>query len=224
MKKNLFAFFTIVIVSLPFLIYFGFFARNGIAYDQQQWAHFATFISAFAAIANLYVVYGLAQEAKELTRQGQEESRIYQDAYERPLLYLSQRLNHSERVWYITNIGRGAALNIRVSFQFSVPNDSGFNELVKCYALPGGKNTIVIDSPNKGIKRACVVYEDIRQRTFISVANNHETLVRELPNFSDIAFDDGFTFRSNDLVEIEEKAVSNSVAYYSNTGIRIFIE
>jgi hypothetical protein len=191
-------------VAIPVIVYAFQFGKNGVSQVQENWSHFASFLTAFASIANLIVVYGIALEAHAISEHSQNESKLFQDAYERPLLYLSQRIGTNDKYWYISNIGRGAALNIRIAVEFAHSNlpENKAQFLIKSYALPAHNSTLLIKSEVRAIVRVYLVYEDLRKRQFVSVSNNHETLVEELSNFKTIVFDDNYSFDRNQLDRI----------------------
>jgi hypothetical protein len=215
---------SLVLVVVPIVFYSAWFGPAGLSKNQGNWASFATFITAFATIANLFVVYGIAVEAKELTSQGNEESRLFQEAYEKPLIYMSQRTG-SSKLWYINNLGRGAALNIQIAIEFSPTGliEHKPTHLVKAYALAAHKGSLVVSSQFRGILRFFVIYEDVRQRKFISVSNNHETKIEELSNFKSIDFGN-YTFDEATLAKISSLPHTNTDQFLTSWQCTIVAE
>lgn len=39
-----------------------------------------------------------------------------------------------------------------------------------------------------------MIYEDVRQKKFVAVANNHETITQEICELDKFVFDDDYTF------------------------------
>lgn len=217
------------LVAIPIFFYLLIFGSHGLSRDQEQWSHFATYITAFASIANLIVVYGIAREAQVLSEQGQEESRIFKEANEKPVIYLSQRIDST--AWFISNIGRGAALNLRIGIEINLPGGKPFGPkvIVKGYALAPERDTLVVNT-NRHISRFFIFYEDVRQQTYISVTNNHETIMRKIGSFDSptefepITFDDQTKVTLDELIEISRLRTTNPTAFSRSDEIHIFPE
>jgi hypothetical protein len=205
-------FIALLVLLLPTAYYFITFGKNGRSKDQEEWANFASFISAFASISSLLIVYIISRQANKIAERSHEENRLYQqensilqDANERPILYLNLHFAEGQDHWKISNVGRGPALNVKLHITFSkfMGIEIKAQQLIRCYAIPGSHGNLVVECNRYGIQRFVMVYEDVRRRKYLSIADNHNTIVERMDDsFEGVTLDNGTVFTKDDLSEI----------------------
>ncbi|WP_188769921.1 hypothetical protein [Emticicia aquatilis] len=135
----------IVVIIIPIIPYYCTFSiksnqtSNWPNFSNQtsDWSNFATFFAAFISLANLFVfiyfselIYKYNLKRDELI----EEKEKQIEALEKPILAFNQT---QESIYEVTNIGRGAALNVKVFVNQKVENDNGEYQCwgYRCYSM-----------------------------------------------------------------------------------------
>lgn len=102
-----------------------------------DWSNFATFFAAFVSLANLFVFIYFSELIYKynLKKDEQIEEKEKQiEALEKPILAFSKT---KESIYEVTNIGRGAALNVKVFVNQKVQGDKDEYKCwgYRCYSM-----------------------------------------------------------------------------------------
>lgn len=158
------AFLTIIIVA-PIIIYFLTFSIK--SKQTSDWSNFATFFAAFVSLANLFVFIYFSELIYKynLKKDEQIEEKEKQiEALEKPILAFSKT---KESIYEVTNIGRGAALNVKVLVKLKEDeNKDDWSWGYICYSLHVHQTLLLPNTIN--CLEICAKYTDIFGNQFIS--------------------------------------------------------
>lgn len=156
---------SIFVIMIPIAFYVKTFTIQ--SKQTSDWSNFATFLAVFISLANLFVfiyfselIYNYNLKKDELI----EEKEKQIEALERPIL----SFNKTEKsIYEITNIGRGAALNVKVLVKLKIDkNKHGWSWGYICYSLYIHQN---LSLPNTiDCLEICAKYTDIFGNQFVS--------------------------------------------------------
>lgn len=155
----------IVIIFVPIGFYYCTFSVK--SNQTSDWSNFATFFAAFISLANLFVfiyfselIYKYNLKRDELI----EEKEKQIEALEKPILAFSKT---QESIYEVTNIGRGAALNVKVLVKLKEDeNKDGWSWGYICYSLYVHQTLPLLNTIN--CVEICAKYTDIFGNQFIS--------------------------------------------------------
>ena len=166
--KFVLAILIVVSITVPLVLYFLAFGKNGISHKAGDWANFATFVSLFIGLCNLILFAFLTYYVQRYNESNDEQAEKRSRMLERPILSFSYFAR--EGVYFVENIGNGPAINIRIKTSLENGKWSyGFiwNSLRSASIsepMHWTKNTNVI----------CAIYSDSFGHEYISyMENNH---------------------------------------------------
>ncbi len=168
----------LLIVGAGLLLYFlkfnGTLSRNG-----SDWSNFASFISPFIAFANLIIIAWLSIQVYNYNRENDSAENAFQKTIEKPILTFRKSKDSFEgRFWEVCNIGKGAAINLRIGTLEKTGPTAWITPVKKCYSLGSGEKRILDWLPSANI--ICVTYEDVFENKYVSITGDSESHIRSI--------------------------------------------
>jgi hypothetical protein len=173
-----------IVAAIPIFIsvvaYIISFARNNWSHDPGDWGTLGDFFNPFIAISNLIVFVIFSRLVYNYNVRKDEELNAFQHTLERPIIVaISKLLPTRNEEWLIKNIGKGAAMNLKI-IKLRNRSEQWEPPVAKCYSLSSSDEPIPMDFFSIGLDVICIIYEDIFGSQYVSLAADDETYVRSL--------------------------------------------
>jgi hypothetical protein len=162
----------IIISIIPIIFYLLNFSNTTISDNPTDWASFSDFLSLFVSVSNLIVFIYFSFQLYEYNALKDNQDSEFKAANERPILTCRSIIKSDKELWVVKNIGRGAALNLKIS---EIPNRLEKSELtfIKCFSL-GETDEIELDWISFA-NVIVILYEDIFSNKYVTVVADDES-------------------------------------------------
>lgn len=178
-NKNLVIFLTVFIICGSLFVYFIFFKNHSLSSDPSNWGQFSDYLNPFIALSNLIVFVWFSIEVFKYNQKKDEETDEFQKSIEKPVLVLKSTLNKDlgREVWEVHNIGKGAALNLKVA-ESNNREIGWITPVTKCYSLGSGDNLALAWFKYANV--ICITYEDVFNHRYVTIAADDESFIQPI--------------------------------------------
>lgn len=184
----------ISVATIMFILYVGFYVfhfRNArISTDANDWGAFADYLNPIIGVLNLIILIILSISVRRSEEERYRFEKKFIEAAEKPILIFWD--NAEQNSWFIKNIGKGAALNLYVSYN---TDDNPRQSIVKCYSIASGEEKKLIWIRNA--YNLIASYQDLHHNFYI--AKCQDDLTEHIEN------EDYFGISKNQAIRYNEK-------------------
>jgi hypothetical protein len=158
----------VVVVFIPLIFYWGYFGIQFSNASFSSWKDFSGFFSLYISFAGVIVSGLLTIEVMKLTKSENQKKLIA----ERPIITF-RKISYGDKgssddYYKIENVGRGAALNIRLYKRATNQVDKNFQNPIQLYSL-GINGDIDRPEHTKLSNLLAVIYEDVSRDPHLSL-------------------------------------------------------
>lgn len=191
----------IISAAIPF---FTIFSKQSFSAKLSDWADAASWFSLFVTIITTVFLGYISWNIHENEKRRDNDMKSLLTSIEKPILtFFSTPANDNSNIdlWWIKNVGKGAALNLSVT-HFPSNGEKWNNVLTDCYSLGGDGSTIQLKWLNKTqVNKLLVFYNDtLTDRVHISICHKDRTTVSSLDGFSDLKDNSNLILSKDELI------------------------
>lgn len=195
-KKKLVITLSAIVIILAIAAYLVNFNSHSISKETHDWGAFSDYLNPFIGFCNLIIFVWFSLEIYKYNKNKDDQNESFQKAIEKPILILvstTDSSRSSRETWNVYNIGKGAALNLKVGESHS-RHEQWITPITKCYSL-GSKDKLPLDWLVYA-NMICVTYEDVFGHEYVTLAADDQSYIRTVATFKEIAITDYvFTFQ-----------------------------
>jgi hypothetical protein len=172
----------VVIVGGGLAAYIAMFGKHPFSHEPGPWGAFGDFFNVFMATANLVIFYWFSNEVYKYNADKDRKDDEFKKATERPIIiFRSRKNNPGNECWEVMNIGKGAALNLRITEL--VNGQTEWEKPIKCYSLGNGDESKLLLPWTTNSGKLVVRYTDVFNTGYYSITVGDETqvLVENVP-------------------------------------------
>ncbi len=167
------------------------FSGQSISKDTGDWGAFSDYLNPFIAFINLLVIGWLSFSVYQYNLNRDRQNDFFQRSLERPVLVSKSTFDPARNppeIWEIHNIGKGAALNLRITFKSNRQSNLK-TPVIKAFSL--GKDEPLLLTWIQWVDVIFIIYEDLFNNEYVTICADDESYTQPLnENFQNIEIKD----------------------------------